>query len=230
MREAENYFTDTDMEFRCHYARDTHACPVVSKPKSRRFLRRTPANDHAKVAGPPRTDRRLRPVLGSDEFADKYRDYFPRVFAYVYGRVHNVHITEDLVADVFEKAFLKSDSLRNDEAFSTWLFTIARNVIISHGRKRYRETSGRSRCDTEISPSTASVEGEILMQEELTTVTRLLREFPQREQDIVSLKFDAELANRQIAEIMDLSEPNVRVILFRTLQKLREQMAAEQRA
>jgi RNA polymerase sigma factor (sigma-70 family) len=61
-------------------------------------------------------------------------------------------------------------------------------------------------------------------------VTRLLRKFPQREQDIASLKFDAELSNTQIAEIMELNEPNVRVILFRTLRKLREQMAAERRA
>jgi RNA polymerase sigma factor (sigma-70 family) len=120
------------------------------------------------------------------------------------------------VADVFERAFLKADSLRNNDAFSTWLFTIARNVIISHSRKRYRETAVDPEILREIAPSTASVEGDILLREELNTVTRLLRHFPQREQDIVSLKFDA--------------EPNVRVILFRTLRKLREQMAAERRA
>jgi RNA polymerase sigma-70 factor (ECF subfamily) len=120
--------------------------------------------------------------------------------------------------------------LRNDEAFSTWLFTIARNVIISHGRKRYRETAVDPDVLREIAPSTASVEGDILLREELTTVTRLLRGFAQREQDIISLKFDAELTNSQIAEIMELGEPNVRVILFRTLRKLRAQMAAEERA
>ena len=56
------------------------------------------------------------------------------------------------------------------------------------------------------------------------------RSFPQREQDIVSLKFDAELSNRQIAQIMSLSEANVRVILFRTLRKLREMMKSERSA
>lgn len=178
----------------------------------------------------PATDESAPSGHRVDKFAEKYRDYFPRVFAYVYGRVHNVHLTEDLVADVFERAFLKSGSLRNDEAFSTWLFTIARNVIISHGRKRYRETAVDPEVLREIAASGASVEGDVLLREELTTVTRLLRKFPQREQDIVSLKFDAELSNTQIAEIMGLNEPNVRVILFRTLRKLREQMAAERRA
>jgi len=164
-----------------------------------------------------------------DAFSEKYRRYFPRVFAYVYARVGNVHLTEDLVSEVFERAFAKADSLRSDNAFSTWLFTIARNAIISHGRKYGRETIVDPEVMREIAPATASVEGELLQQEELQNVARLVREFPQREQDIISLKFDAELPNQQIADIMGLSEPNIRVIIFRTLRKLREMLAAEQR-
>jgi len=163
------------------------------------------------------------------EFSERYRQFFPRVFAYVYGRVRNTHVAEDLVADVFERAFMKAGSLRNDEAFSTWLFTIARNVIISHGRKHARETLVDPDVLKAIAPSGGSVEGEIMMREDLAAVAETLRRFPQREQDIVALKFDAELSNGQIAEIMGLSEPNVRVILFRTLRKLREMMAAERR-
>ena len=166
------------------------------------------------------------PAKANDGFADRYHQYFPRVFAYVYGRVHNVHTTEDLVADVFERAYLKAGSLRNEEAFSTWLFTIARNIIISHGRKHGRETIVDPDVMKEIAPHRASVESEIVQHEELKAVSAMLRGFPQREQDIVSLKFDAELSNPQIAEIMDLSEANVRVILFRTLRKLRELMVA----
>jgi len=183
-----------------------------------------------RLFGPTTRDDAVDAVRRVDKFAEKYRQYFPRVFAYVYGRVHNVHLTEDLVADVFERAFLKADSLRNDEAFSTWLFTIARNVIISHGRKRYRETVVDPEVLREIAPSGASVEGDVLLREELTAVTRLLRDFPQREQDIISLKFDAELTNVQIAKIMGLSEPNVRVILFRTLRKLRERMTVQRKS
>lgn len=164
-----------------------------------------------------------------ERFAEKYHQFFPRVFAYIYGRVHNVHVTEDLAADVFERAFQKAGSLRNDEAFSTWLFTIARNVVTSHARKYGRETLMDPDVLKSIAPSSGSVEGEILMREELTAVTQMLRCFPQREQDIVALKFDAELSNTQISNIMGLSEANVRVILFRTLRKLRLLMAAERR-
>jgi RNA polymerase sigma factor (sigma-70 family) len=164
---------------------------------------------------------------GLDAFSESYQRYFPRLFAYVYARVGQVHLAEDLVADVFERAYTRADSLRSKEAYSTWLFTIARNAIISHARKHSRETLVDPDVMGDISPSTASVETEILAREEQNAVARLVLEFPQREQDIISLKFDAELSNHQIAEIMELSEPNVRVIIFRTLRKLRELMIAE---
>jgi RNA polymerase sigma-70 factor (ECF subfamily) len=159
-----------------------------------------------------------------DQFAEKYQQFFPRVFAYVYGRVYNVHQAEDLVSEVFERAFLKRGSLRNDEAFATWLFTIARNLVTSHARKRGRESIVDPDILKSVVATTLSVENEVLVREEVAAVVECLKKFPQREQDIVSLKFDAELANGQIAQIMGLSEANVRVILFRTLRKLRGMM------
>jgi RNA polymerase sigma factor (sigma-70 family) len=162
-----------------------------------------------------------------DQFAEKYQEFFPRVFAYVYGRVRNVHESEDLVSEVFERAFLKMGSLRSDEAFSTWLFTIARNIVTSHARKRGRESAVDPDVLRSVVATDLSVENEIVVREEVAAVLDRLRQFPQREQDIVSLKFDAELSNRQIAKIVGLSEANVRVILFRTLRKLREMMKAD---
>jgi RNA polymerase sigma-70 factor (ECF subfamily) len=159
-----------------------------------------------------------------DQFADKYQQFFPRVFAYVYGRVHNVHLAEDLVSEVFERAFLKMGSLRNDEAFATWLFTIARNLVTSHARRRGRESSVDPDILKSVVATNVSVENEVLVREEVAAVVECLKTFPQREQDIVSLKFDAELTNGQISRVMGLTEANVRVILFRTLRKLREMM------
>src|SRR5688572_13971070 len=69
------------------------------------------------------------------EFSDLYNDYFPKVFAYVYGRVQDKETSLDIVADVFEKAYVKMRSLRSPDSFGSWLFTIARNEVSSHWRK-----------------------------------------------------------------------------------------------
>jgi RNA polymerase sigma-70 factor (ECF subfamily) len=46
--------------------------------------------------------------------------------------------------------------------------------------------------------------------------------FPLREQDVVALKFDAQLTDAQIAQVMKLPEDTVRTILYRALRKLRQ--------
>src|SRR2546421_9551023 len=58
------------------------------------------------------------------EFSELYHEYFPKVFAYVYGRVQDKEVSLDIVSDVFEKAFIKKKSLRSPESFGSWLFTI----------------------------------------------------------------------------------------------------------
>lgn len=165
-----------------------------------------------------------------DGFVETYKQYYPRLFAYIYARVGDTQQAEDIVSDVFERVYSKLDSLRNRDALATWLFTIARNAIVSHVRKRSRETIVDHDVLSELSPATDSVESEVMHREDLAGVARAVLTFSRREQDIISLKFDAELANAQIGEIMGLTEQNIRVIIFRTIRKLRKIMAAERTA
>jgi RNA polymerase sigma-70 factor (ECF subfamily) len=167
---------------------------------------------------------------GQDGFVETYKQYYPRLFAYIYARVGNAHQSEDIVSDVFERVYLKLDSLRDRDAMATWLFTIARNAIVSHVRKYSRETVVGHDVMRELLPATASVESEVMHREDLAGITRAVRTFSQREQDIIALKFDAELANAQIARVMGLTEQNVRVIIFRTIRKLRKIVAAQRMA
>ena len=163
-----------------------------------------------------------------EPFADRYQAYFPRVFAYVYGRVRSTEAAEDIASEVFERAFVKAGSLRNEEAFGAWLFTIARNMIASYGRRQARQNQSVS---TEIVNSLphhdAPVDSGLLLQEEVRSLMIQVKKLPTRDQEVISLKFDAELSNGQIARILCLSEGNVRVIVFRTLRKLREMMTRD---
>jgi RNA polymerase sigma factor (sigma-70 family) len=59
--------------------------------------------------------------------------------------------------------------------------------------------------------------------QDLGQLSHLLANLPERERELVSLKFGADLNNREISTITGLSESNVGTILSRVLQKLREQ-------
>jgi RNA polymerase sigma-70 factor (ECF subfamily) len=164
------------------------------------------------------------------EFAELYDQYFPKVFAYVYGRVQHKEASLDIVSDVFEKAFVKKQSLRSAEAFGSWLFTIARNEVASHWRKE--KPAAKAMQDAawhnELNNKPPSPEDTLLHRERVHHLVGLLRQLPPREQEIISLKFDAELTNREIAEILHTSEVNVRVTIFRALRKLRDRMEQQQ--
>jgi RNA polymerase sigma factor (sigma-70 family) len=164
-------------------------------------------------------------VLG--EFSDLYHDYFPKVFAYVYGRVQDKEVSLDIVSDVFEKAYMKMKSLRSPDSFGSWLFTIARNEVSSHWRKEKpaAKAAQEAAWETEMHRQPKSPEETLLHAERLAALAALVRQLPRREQEIIALKFDAELTNREIANVLNTSEVNVRVTIFRALRKLRERMS-----
>ncbi len=181
------------------------------------------------AAAKPRTS---HPVTSNGrqaiEFAELYHQYFPKVFAYVFGRVQDKELSLDIVSDVFEKAFIKKQSLRSPDAFGSWLFTIARNEVSSHWRKEKPAARAvqEAAWEKELNYQPKSPEETILHKERIHSLSVLLRQLPRREQEIISLKFDAELTNREIAEVLNTSEVNVRVTIFRALRKLRERMQA----
>ena len=170
--------------------------------------------------------------LQLSEFAELYDQYFPKVFAYVYGRVQHKEASLDIVSDVFEKAYVKKQSLRSLEAFGSWLFTIARNEVASHWRKEKPAAKAMQEAawNNELNHQPPSPEDTLLHHERLHHLSSLLRELPPREQEIISLKFDAELTNREISDILHTSEVNVRVTIFRALRKLRARMEKQQEA
>jgi RNA polymerase sigma-70 factor (ECF subfamily) len=162
------------------------------------------------------------------EFSELYNEYFPKVFAYVYGRVQDKEVSLDIVADVFEKAFIKKKSLRSPDSFGSWLFTIARNEVSSHWRKEKpaAKAAQEAAWERELHHQPRGPEEAILHRERLEALSGLVSQLPRREQEIIALKFDAELTNREIAHVLSTSEVNVRVTIFRALRKLRDRMHA----
>jgi RNA polymerase sigma-70 factor (ECF subfamily) len=194
--------------------RATTAAPTIARRRS---------DAQALVSQP---EAQAAPLSG--EFSELYNEYFPKVFAYVYGRVQDKEVSLDIVADVFEKAFIKKKSLRSPDSFGSWLFTIARNEVSSHWRKEKpaAKAAQEAAWERELHYQPRGPEEAILHRERLEALSGLVRQLPRREQEIIALKFDAELTNREIAHVLSTSEVNVRVTIFRALRKLRDRMHA----
>jgi RNA polymerase sigma factor (sigma-70 family) len=154
-------------------------------------------------------------------FAQQYEAYLPRVLNYVRLRVESEALAQDLTAQAFEHALTHIDSLRDLDAFGGWLFRITRNVIAAHYRRRRPEVPlewAEEHADADPLP-----ESNVERSEELETLRRVLADLSEREQEIIRLRFVAELPHREIGQAMGLRAGHVAVILFRALNRLREQ-------
>ncbi|MBL8045835.1 MAG: RNA polymerase sigma factor [Anaerolineales bacterium] len=154
-----------------------------------------------------------------------YTEHLPRVYNFFRYRTGVAAVAEDLTSATFEKAWRHRERYRRDlAAFATWLFSIARNVAADFFR-RERPTAPLEEANAlpgEEAP-------EVIVQQRLmfARLAALLAQLPERERELIALKYGAELNNREIAKLTGLSESNVGTVLSRAVQKLRTEWEPE---
>jgi RNA polymerase sigma-70 factor (ECF subfamily) len=148
-----------------------------------------------------------------------YNEQLPRIFNFFLYRVGDEALAEDLTAATFEKAWKHRERYRIDlGAFSTWLFSIARNTASDYFRQQRPEVE----LDEAHTPAYGRpVEETILQEVDFARLSALLTHLEARERELVALKYGAGLTNRAIADLSGLSESNVGTILHRVVTRLR---------
>jgi RNA polymerase sigma-70 factor (ECF subfamily) len=152
-------------------------------------------------------------------YTELYRQYLPRILNYIRLRVDGEDLAQDLTAEVFERAISRQHTLRRREAFGGWLFTIARNTVAGHYRSR-RPAVSLEQAVGQPSPNPTPPEAAI-HREELARLRAALEALPEREQEIIRLKFLGGLGNQEIGKLLRLRPGHIAVILYRALRKLR---------
>ena len=155
-----------------------------------------------------------------------YEQQLPRVFNFFRYRlrIEDDELAQDLTATTFEKAWRARAQYQRDLAgFGTWLFTIARNTANDYFRQHKQHIQHVSLEDAMCVEVSESVEALVQRGMEAEQLRELLRTLPDREQELIALRYGAGLTNRAIANLLKLSEANVAQILHRVLQKLNKQ-------
>jgi RNA polymerase sigma-70 factor (ECF subfamily) len=151
-----------------------------------------------------------------------YQADLPRIYNFFRYRIGDDHVAEDLTAETFEKAWRNRHRYRYDlAAFSTWLFTIARNILTDYFRKPHPEVSLEAAIQV---AGDESVESLLQQRSDFKRLSTLLARLTDRERDLIALKYGAGLTNRAIACLNGMSESNVGTILHRVTQQLRDEL------
>lgn len=160
-----------------------------------------------------------------EDFAKLYNLYLDPIFGFVKSRVNHLQTAEDLVSDIFYKVFLNLKKFNPKKAsFKTWIYTITHNVLIDYYRSGQNPTKSNKLELNEIvhlSDNNHFPDQDLLSQEQKEFVQGCLAKLPERYQKVIQLKYFADLSTAEIAQMLELSENNVRVIIHRALTKLK---------
>lgn len=154
----------------------------------------------------------------ANSFGHLYELYFTPVFRYVYCRVKNKQEAEDLAQNVFLKVYQNIENYQErNKSPLAYFFTVARNTIIDHWRKK-KDTSKNSEEFLMKIPDYTNNPDEIARKKETSQIIhQVIKQLTEDQQNVIIMKFISGLSNKEIAETLNKSEEAVRQLQCRSL-------------
>jgi len=154
-------------------------------------------------------------------FGELYDYYVQPVYRYLYSRVGLQHDAEDLTSQTFISAYEALPRYRERGYFSAWLFQIARSKLMDFFRKSRHEV-GLDAMERIAEEGDAL--NQVIQDEELSRLKSIISMLDEKEQDLIRLRYVAELSFAEMAELLGKREATVRKSIHRLLARLKDQM------
>lgn len=151
-----------------------------------------------------------------DAFCRLYSLYKNRLYRYAYYKLGNVEDAQDAVSDCIVSAFEQIKSLRNANAFSSWIFKILHSAC-----SRYVKLQIQQRECENIDTARSSSNLFITIDENKTELCQALESLNGDEKDIVLLSVVAGFTSKEISKVTGLTAGSVRSKLSRSLSKMK---------
>jgi RNA polymerase sigma-70 factor (ECF subfamily) len=132
----------------------------------------------------------------------------------------------DLAQEVFLHIYRNLHKFDTTQDFLPWLYRVATNYIINRLKKKRLPSASLNLVmeKGEISAKSAEPHENAELAEEVGMLKAALNEIPAEYATAVALRYDKDLSVAEIAEILDISESNVKIRLFRARDMLRKIM------
>jgi RNA polymerase sigma-70 factor, ECF subfamily len=157
-------------------------------------------------------------------FAVLYERYRQQLYRYLLARVGNVEDAQDLTSQTFLVAMQEMGRYRQERPFIAWLFGIARHKAADHFRRRRPEIGLDAATWLTGAPDT--LDEQVGRQLDLARVAHGLRHLSPARAEALTLRLFGGLDTAAIAQVMGRRETAVRMLIFRGLRDLRQQLAA----
>lgn len=150
--------------------------------------------------------------LGIEEL---YKIYSKLVFGVIYSILKNTDETEDVLQNVFIKIFKLDNEKLQTKSHLSWLYSVAKNETINYIKKYSKEKKFENLY--EISDNDTEIE-KVLDKEYFNN---LIKNLPQKQQEILSLKIVSNLSFKEIANILNMKIPTVQWHYYKSLNTIK---------
>jgi RNA polymerase sigma-70 factor (ECF subfamily) len=184
----------------------------------------TPSGDNSSC--PEASEEALirRTIAGDTEaFGDLYERHLPVLFRYIRCRIQDTREAEDLAETVFLRVWESLSTFQVGRiSFRSWLFRLARNLLIDRYRIRKEE---HPLAGIPVPADRAPLpEDQVIAQQQRDRILEAVAALKREYQDVLALRFLAGLPHQEVAEVMGKSEAAVRVLQHRALRALLQRL------
>jgi len=161
----------------------------------------------------------------AEAFGLIYDLYLDRIFRFVYLKVSNREEAEDLVQQVFMKAWEAINRFEDEGLpFSSWLYRIARNLVIDFYRTQKINLTLEEGVGI-VHPD--DLEEKMERSQGQQEIQKILNQLTDEQKDIIILRFVNDLSYKEIAKITKKNPATLRILQHRALNKLRKNIKSE---
>lgn len=159
-------------------------------------------------------------------FAEFYAAAFPKVYSYIRSQVGNVQTAQEIVGRIFLKAYRHHGKAPSGDASLLWVFRIAHTTLIDYWRVEGRRESACVSIEelADLPGGSGDPEAAYAAKEREALLLRVMSDLDEDGRSVLALKFAAQRTNREIAEILNVTEGAISMRLLRALRRLRERL------
>jgi RNA polymerase sigma-70 factor (ECF subfamily) len=167
-------------------------------------------------------------------FAELVEKYNQPVLNFIYRSLRDETEAEDLAQNVFLQVYKSRSRYQRTAKFSTWLFTIARNLCLNELRRRSRhhaesieetQTENEDQPQRQYEDKSQMAPPEKLLHGELAQkIEEALAELPENQRSAILLCRQDELSYDEIAEVLDCSLSATKSLIHRGRETLKEKL------
>lgn len=156
-----------------------------------------------------------------------YKEYSKKVYSYLFSLSNDENIAEELLQETFYSAIKNINKFRRESSVKTWLYAIAKNKWIDYYNKFKKIEEVQLNEDDKILLSNDTIEEDYLNKYELLNICRKIHNLDEKSKEIFYLRIGMNYSFKEIANITENTEENVRVIFYRIKLKLKEDLKDE---